>query len=96
MTARRFGRMIVRELAGRLSYEVKSETIANKWYTVFLEENNGGGICNCTDFSTRKQTALNKGEMVLTDLTACKHIEAAVWHFARTVLIDITNRNNVR
>ena len=88
--------MIVRELAGELSYEVQSETNGNKWYTVFLAENDGGGVCNCTDFSTRRQPALDKGEMVLTNRTACKHIKAAAWHFTRTVLIDITKRNNAR
>lgn len=88
--------MNVRPIAERYCYEVQSETDPRKWYRVDLTANNGAGVCPCTDWATRRQPALDRGEKPLTRATLCKHARAALWAFLREVMPALARDEDAR
>jgi hypothetical protein len=70
----------------RYVFAVPSDKNPRVCYRVDLTANNGGGVCQCKDFVTRRQPALDRGEPILTQDTACKHIRRAGWAFLQAVL----------
>lgn len=87
--------MTVRPTLERYVYSVQSESNAARWYRVDLTANFGGGQCSCTDWSTRRQPALNAGIPILTKATLCKHAKAAFWHFLREVMPKLAEEETI-
>lgn len=70
----------------RYVFAVPSDRNPRVCYRVDLTANNGGGVCQCKDFVTRRQPALDRGEAILTQDTCCKHVRRAAWAFLQAVL----------
>jgi len=73
-------------------YQVASTTRAGRRYRVDITANNGAMWCACTDWSTRRQPALDRGEPRLTRKTTCKHARAALRHFCLQILPKLDKR----
>jgi len=70
----------------RYCYDVPSDRNAKVCYRVDLTANKGAGVCQCTDWVTRRQPALDRGEPPLTQPTMCKHLRRALWFFVRDLM----------
>jgi TnpA family transposase len=81
-----------------LRYYVTSETDLHTSHMVDLRGFGGNGSCSCTDFTTRRIPRLKEIGRIEEyqrgfPSTRCKHIDAAVRHFANTTLIAIAQDN---
>lgn len=70
----------------RFVYQVPSDKNPRICYRVDLTANNGAGVCQCKDFVTRRQPALDRGEPAWTQSSSCKHGRRAAWAFLQDVL----------
>lgn len=78
----------------RYCYLVPSDSRPGQTYRVDLAANGGAGWCQCMDFSTRRQPALDRGEPILTAPTLCRHLRRAYWHFLREVMPAVAKRDD--
>lgn len=78
----------------RYCYRVQSGTNLNKTYRVDLAANQGGGFCQCLDFATRRQPALDAGAEILTRATTCKHLRKAYAYFFRAVMRGLASQDD--
>ena len=67
-------------------YDVPSEVNPKICYRVDIVANGGAGHCNCVDFGTRRQPALDAGKPALHQQTTCKHVRKAFWQFLRDIM----------
>jgi hypothetical protein len=72
------------------SFDVTS-TDDKDHYVVDIMENEGRGVCSCTDHRCRCQPKLNRGDKAITysnthTRTQCKHIDKLIKFFGLTVL----------
>ncbi len=70
----------------RMVYEVPSDTRAGRKYRVDLLANAGAGQCSCTDFGTRRQSAIDSGGAPWTKATSCEHTRRVAWYVLRGLL----------
>lgn len=77
---------IPRPSGDRYVYEVPSDRNPKVCYRVDLTANNGAAVCQCKDWATRRQPALDRGEKPWTQATSCKHSRRAAWAFLQDVL----------
>ena len=82
--------MHVSPTADRMCYEVTSES--GQTYTVDLLGMGGAACCLCEDWQMRRYPALRRGEPTLTDKTTCKHVRAALTHFTRELLKQLSEK----
>lgn len=71
-------------------------------YVVDVMENEGRGVCSCTDFRCRCQPRMNKGDLAIPyrythTRTHCKHIEKVIVYFGLTMLkqLDVETINSL-
>jgi hypothetical protein len=64
-------------------YWVASESVPGRRYRVDLVANGGAGQCDCPDFRTRRQLAIDEGEESWGRSTSCKHTRKAARYFMR-------------
>jgi hypothetical protein len=74
----------------RYVYQVASETNPKVRYRCDLMANNGAGWCQCVDFGTRRQPAIDAGLPKLTRETRCKHLSAVHHHFLSELLTELS------
>ena len=67
----------------RMVFLVPSDRNPKVRYRVDLLANNGAGWCQCTDFATRRQPAIDAGGEAMTAACQCKHLRKAVRCFVR-------------
>ncbi len=67
----------------RMVYWCPSDTVPGRNYRCDLIANAGAGQCTCTDFTTRRQIAIDGGAESWTRDTACKHLRKVARHFMR-------------
>jgi hypothetical protein len=70
----------------RFVYEVPSSINSKICYRVDVLANSGAGHCNCPDFGTRRQPAIDAGELIISAQTTCKHLQKARDEFLRVVM----------
>ncbi len=82
------------ETDDRMVYLCPSDLNPKIKYRVDLLANGGAGWCQCTDFSTRRQPALDKGAAPWTKATTCKHLKRTLWFFAVKVVKRLAQQEN--
>lgn len=80
----------------RYCYLVQSDSNPRKGYRVDLAANEGGGVCQCLDFATRRQPALDAGAEILTRATTCKHLRKAYAYFFRAVMRGLATQDDTQ
>ena len=77
---------VIESVGESFVYQVASRSKAGRRYRVDITANKGAMWCACTDWSTRRQPALDRGEPRLTRNTTCKHARAALRYFCLQIL----------
>ncbi len=72
-----------RATGDRMVFEVPSATKPGVNYRCDLTANDGAGFCDCIDFATRRQPAIDDGAESWTRATTCRHLRAAARFFMR-------------
>lgn len=67
-------------------YDVPSSVNSRICYRVDIVANGGAGHCNCVDFGTRRQIAIDAGELIISAPTMCKHLDKAFKQFLRDIM----------
>jgi hypothetical protein len=78
----------------RMVFLVPSEKDPRVKYRVDLLANLGAGWCQCADFGTRKQGALDAGATTWMAQTSCKHSRRAMRYVMRRTLGELAAREN--
>jgi hypothetical protein len=87
------GTILVAEIPGEaMRYFVESWGQPKYPHVVDLAMNQGNGACSCTDFTTRRQPAIDAGKPLFTRETQCKHLIVAHRHWHRTTLQIISEQ----
>lgn len=73
----------------RMVFLVPSDRNPKVTYRVDCLENNGAMKCQCVDFTTRRQPAIDAGQEPLTSATMCKHCRKVVRYFVRDLFRDM-------
>lgn len=73
----------VMETGERMCFSVQSGRNPDKRYRVDLTSLEGRAQCECEDWRCRRWPAIRDGKEALTNATMCRHVRAAVFHFAR-------------
>ncbi len=76
----------VRVTDERYVYSVQSEKNPKKWYRVDMVANGGAGQCECPNFRTVKQQAIDQGAAPCTTFSRCKHLKAVHEYFLPEIL----------
>ena len=75
----------------RMVFSVQSATKPNQQYRCDLLANGGYGFCSCVDFGTRRQPAIDAGELMGTRKVMCKHIHLARRAFLNDLLVTLAH-----